>query len=80
MHLAFLINFTHQKELFMENKQWLQQWLEKRSYTKEDILQIAGKRLPDTPDKPYTDQDLLNILGPTSCASTSRGFSGTQYR
>ena len=46
----------------MENKQGLQQWLEKRSYTKEDILHIAGKQLPDTPEKPYTEKDILNIL------------------
>ena len=63
----------------MENKQGLQQWLEKRSYTKEDILHIAGKRLPDTPEKPYTEKDILNILGPTPCAATSSGPSGTQY-
>ena len=64
----------------MENKQWLQQWLEKRSYTKEDVLHIAGKRLPETPDRPYTDQDIVNILGPTSCAATPSVPSGTQYR
>ena len=64
----------------MENKQGLQQWLEKRSYTKEDILHIAGKQLPDTPEKPYTEKDILDILGPTSCAATSSGPSGNQYR
>jgi len=62
----------------MENKQGLQQWLEKRSYTKEDILHIAGKRLPGTPEKPYTEKDILNILGPKSYAATSSRPSGTQ--
>ena len=62
----------------MENKQWLQQWLEKRSFTKEDVLNIAGKRLPDTSAK-YTDKDILTILGPTSCAGTSSGPSDTQH-
>jgi hypothetical protein len=63
--------------IFMENKQWLQQWLEKRSYTKEDILHIAGKRLPVTSEDSYTKKDILNILGPMSYAATSSRPSGT---
>ena len=60
----------------MEEKQWLQQWLEKRSYTKEDILHIAGKRLPAISAESYTKKDILNILGPMSYAQTSSRHSG----
>ncbi len=61
----------------MENKQWLQQWLEKRSYTKEDVLKIAGKRTYFETDS--MKEDIGKILGPNPNAATSSGPSGTQY-
>ena len=61
----------------MDNKQWVQQWLGKRSYTKEDILKIAGQRSYFEPDS--MKEDIGKILGPTPNAETSSGPSGTQY-
>jgi len=48
----------------MEKKQWLEQWLAKKHYTKENILQIIGRQPLVTRDTYYTKEDIKNILGP----------------
>ncbi len=48
----------------MENKQWLEQWLAKKSYTKKDILHISGRRPLTESVSYYTKEDILHILGP----------------
>ena len=48
----------------MENKQWLEQWLAKKAYTKEDILHIIGRRPLIESVSYYTKEDILHILGP----------------
>lgn len=62
----------------MENRQWLQQWLEKGSYTKEDVQRIAGKMLVYEAASAYTERDILEIVGPPSGAASFGGSLGSK--
>ena len=49
----------------MANKQWLEQWLVKESFTKDDVMNIVGRRPIMEDGGSYTKRDILRILGPS---------------